>query len=125
MLQTENDFTVCGEASDGEKAIDILSRNNIDIATLDVEMPKISGLEIARKLSELKIKTKIIFLTMYKDEEMFNEAMDAGAMGYVLKESAAEDIVNCIRTVAENKYYISPLISGYLLNREKDSGKQR
>jgi DNA-binding NarL/FixJ family response regulator len=118
ILHTEGDFEVAGEASDGEKALNMLIQNSFDAAILDVEMPKLSGLEAARKLMEEKIPIKIIFLTMYKDEDMFNEAMDIGAMGYVLKESAAEDIVECIHAVAAGKYYISPLISSFLMNRQ-------
>jgi DNA-binding NarL/FixJ family response regulator len=118
ILQTEGDFEIAGEASDGEKAFNMLIQNSFDAAILDVEMPKLSGLEAARKLFEQKIPIKIIFLTMYRDEDMFNEAMDIGAMGYVLKESAAEDIVECIHTVAAGKYYISPLISSFLMNRQ-------
>jgi DNA-binding NarL/FixJ family response regulator len=118
ILQAENDFDVAGEASDGEQAFNMLKQSLFDAAILDVEMPKLSGLEAARKLLEEKIPIKIIFLTMYKDEDMFNEAMDIGAMGYVLKESAAEDIVECIHTVTAGKYYISPLISSFLMNRQ-------
>ncbi|MFH1194773.1 MAG: response regulator transcription factor, partial [bacterium] len=64
-----------------------------------------------------KSATKIIFLTMHKEEDVFNKALDLGVMGYILKESASEDIIECIKTVAENKHYISPIISEYLINR--------
>ncbi|MCB9248263.1 MAG: response regulator transcription factor [Ignavibacteriales bacterium] len=91
--------------------------NNYDLAILDVEMPILSGLEIVRKCSEKNIETNFIFLTMYKEEDMFNEAMDIGAKGYVLKRNAVTDIVNCISEVQNDKYYISPLIADYLENR--------
>ena len=61
--------------------------------------------------------TKVIFLTMYKEENIFDEAMDLGIKGYVLKESAADDICECIRLVANDNYAISPLISNFLVKR--------
>ncbi len=118
VLKTEPGFVVLAEAENGEQAYSILKEQNIDIVTLDVEMPKLNGLEIARRIIEEKIKTKIIFLTMYKDEDMFNQALDIGAMGYILKENAVDDIVECINSVASGRYYISPTISQYLMNRE-------
>ena len=118
VLENESYLKSIVEASDGEQAYNLLKENKFDVVTLDVEMPKINGLEIARKIIEEKINTKIIFLTMYKDEDMFNQALDIGAKGYVLKENAVDNIVECINTVAKGKYYISPTISQYLMNRE-------
>lgn len=119
VLKSEPNLKVVAEARDGEEAYNLLKEYKPDIATLDIEMPKMNGLEIARKISDEKLKVKIVFLTMYKDEDMFNQAMDVGAYGYVLKENAVNDIVDCINTVASGNYYISPMISQYLLRREK------
>ncbi|MGH9822893.1 MAG: response regulator [Blastocatellia bacterium] len=69
-------------------------------------MPKLDGIEVARRLHEKSVPVEIIFLTMHKDEDVFNEAMDAGARGYVLKESATDDIVQSIRTVAARRNFI-------------------
>ena len=119
VLESENTFEVIAQASNGIEAFIALQESPADIITLDVEMPEMSGIEVARKMIEEKIETKIIFLTMYKDEDMFNEAMDIGASGYVLKENAVDDIVDCIKEVSKGSYYISPLISKYLINRQK------
>lgn len=119
VLEADHAFKVTAEAKDGAEAYSFLKEADFDIVTLDVEMPKMSGLEIARKIIEEKINVKIIFLTMYKDEEMFNQAMDLGAYGYVLKENAVDDIVECVKAVAGGNYYISPVISQYLIKREK------
>ncbi|MFO7524853.1 MAG: response regulator transcription factor [Ignavibacteriaceae bacterium] len=119
VLKSEPNLKVVAEARDGEEAYNLLKGNKPDIATLDIEMPKMNGLEIARKISDEKLKVKIVFLTMYKDEDMFNQAMDVGAFGYVLKENAVNDIVDCINTVASGNYYISPMISQYLMRRAK------
>ncbi|MCB9211662.1 MAG: response regulator transcription factor [Ignavibacteriales bacterium] len=123
LTEAENTF-LCDKAKDGQEAFNKLIENNYDLAILDVEMPILSGLEIVRKCSGKNIETNFIFLTMYKEEDMFNEAMDIGAKGYVLKENAVTDIVNCISEVQNDKYYISPLIADYLenrLNRKKNT----
>lgn len=117
VLEEENNFFTIEQAEDGEEAYNKLVKNKFDVVTLDIKMPLMSGLEIARKLKEDKIGTKIIFLTMYKNENMFNEAMDAGANGYVLKENAATDIIDGIKEVMRGGYFISPLISEYLIKR--------
>lgn len=117
VLQTNPQIQIIAEAQDGENALKLIQKHHPDIALIDVEMPKMTGLEIARRAAEEKLKTKIIFLTMHKDEDMFNEAMNAGAFGYVLKENAVEEVLESVKTVAEGEYYISPLISGYLVRR--------
>jgi DNA-binding NarL/FixJ family response regulator len=123
VLKSELNFEISAKAKDGEQAYNLLKEQDFDIVTLDIEMPKISGLEIARKIKEENIDTKIVFLTMYKDEDMFNEAMDSGAFGYVLKENAVEDIIDCIKSVAKGEYYISPGISRYLVKRQNELKK--
>ncbi len=117
VLQTDTRIEIISESSNGEDAYNSIIKHQPDIALIDIEMPKLTGLEIARRLSEEKIKTKIIFLTMYKEQDMFDEAMDAGAFGYVLKENAVEDVLECVKSVSDGKYYISPLISNYLVKR--------
>jgi len=117
VLLRDEQIEIVAEASNGEEAYALITKYQPDIALLDVEMPIMTGLEISRRLGSEKIKTKIVFLTMYKDEDMFNEAMDVGAFGYVLKENAVEDVLESIKVVAEGKYYISPMISGYLVSR--------
>ena len=83
-------------------------------------MPKKNGLQVLKDESLDKKRTRFVFLTMYKEEDMFNEAMENGIMGYVLKENAMTDIVECINTVIGNRHYISPLISGYLVQRREN-----
>lgn len=125
VLENNIDSAKCSEASDGEEAYQLLEESDFDIATLDVEMPKINGLDLAKKMKLNNISTKIVFLTMYKEEEMFNSALDLDAVGYVLKDNAVVDIVNCIREVLKNNYYISPAISHLLLNRKKRSSNMK
>lgn len=117
VLLTDSRIEIIAECTNGEDAYSSILKHQPDVALIDIEMPKMTGLEIARRLSEEKIKTKIIFLTMYKEQDMFDEAMDAGAYGYVLKENAVEDVLESIKSVYEGRYYISPLISNYLVKR--------
>ena len=117
VLLTDPLIEIIAEAKDGEEAYNLIQKHLPDIALLDVEMPKMTGLEIARRIASEKIKTRVVFLTMYKEEDMFNEAMDSGAFGYVLKENAVEDVLESIKSVSEGRYYISPLISDYLVKR--------
>ena len=117
IIEEEEGIEIIGEAGDGQKALEMIIEKNPDIAILDIDMPKKTGFEVLKELKKSDNSVKIIFLTMYKEENMFNEAMDLGIRGYVLKESAADDICESIRLVAAGDYAISPLISKYLVKR--------
>lgn len=117
IIGDEEDIEITGEAGDGEKALEMIIEKKPDIAILDFDMPKKNGFEILKELIKMKNPVKVIFLTMYKEENIFDEAMDLGIKGYVLKESAADDICECIRLVADDRYGISPLISNFLVKR--------
>jgi DNA-binding NarL/FixJ family response regulator len=123
VLLNDPQIEIIAEAKDGEEAYNFILKHQPNVALIDVEMPKMTGLEIVRRISSENLKTRFVFLTMYKDEDMFNEAMDTGAFGYVLKENAVEDVLESVKIVAEGRNYISPTISGYLvsrLNKQKD-----
>ena len=117
LIEKQDNMCVTGEAEDGHKALELILKNKPDIAILDMSMPGKTGLEVLRELRNKKVKTKIIFLTMFREEDIFNEAMDLGVEGYVLKDSAVNDILLCINQVAKNNYCISPLISNLMINR--------
>jgi DNA-binding NarL/FixJ family response regulator len=94
-----------------------------DIAILDVQMPKLDGFEVAKIVIKEKLATKIIFLTMFKDVELIKKVFDLGVKGYVLKENAVNDIVTCIESVAENKFFISPQASDLLFKQKEQKKK--
>lgn len=119
IISEEKSIEIIGEACDGEDAFKLIKNLAPDIAILDIDMPKKNGLQILRDPTLDKIKTKIVFLTYYKEEDIFNEAIEHGVTGYVLKENAITDILDCIKSVIQNRYYISPVMSGYLLNRNE------
>lgn len=123
VIESNKTMHIVAEAADGEEALLLMQNKGFDVAILDVDMPGKSGLEIMRILGDRDGRPEVIFLTMYDDAEIFNEAMDLGVTGYVLKESAVRDILESIRAVSTGRTYISPAISGHLINRlrEKES----
>ncbi|MEI7483799.1 MAG: response regulator transcription factor [Ignavibacteriota bacterium] len=119
ILLTNDKIKLLGEAANGEEALNLIVNLKPDVAVLDLDMPVLNGLEILEKLKTLKTDTKIIMLTMFKEEKMFNKAFDKGAYAYVLKDSAVEDIIGCIESVSSGNYFISPALSSFLISRSK------
>lgn len=108
---TENRrFRVIAEASDGDEAIQLVTGMNPDIAIVDVDMPRVNGLELLRQLRQMAPSLKAIILTMYKEEDVFNAAMDLGAKAYVVKDNAATDIMAALDKVAAGEMYLSPVM---------------
>jgi DNA-binding NarL/FixJ family response regulator len=123
ILAEDESIKVIGEASNGDEAYDMSKKMLPDIALLDIDMPGLSGLDVARKLKEENSPVKAVILTMHKDREYFDEAMELDIKAYVLKDSIANDLIDCIKKVAEGDYYISPSISRFLVEKKK-SGKE-
>jgi DNA-binding NarL/FixJ family response regulator len=118
VIERDPSFKIIAESGDGERALRLLRELKPDIAVLDISMPDMSGLEIIKQIGDDNLPTRFVILTMYKDPEYFDTAIDVGVKGYILKESATGELLNCLRMVSQNKYYISPLLSGYLLERD-------
>ena len=117
VIEHDHGGRVIAEAGDGETALRLIRERKPDIAVLDVVMPGLNGLKVARQIQREHLPVAVVFLTMFKEEDMFNEAMDAAAKGYVLKENAVSDIIGCLRSVASGQYFISPAISHLLVRR--------
>jgi len=117
VIQADPRFELVGEAGDGEAAWKSIQEKKPDVAVLDVNLPGLSGLEVARKIQEKKLRTRVIILTMLKDEELINRALDFGVNGFVLKENAVENILDAIAAAAAGGHYLSPDVSGYLVRR--------
>ncbi len=117
VIGEDGRFELIGETGDGELALKLIQEKKPDVAVLDVNLPGVGGLEIAQQLQAMKSPTRVIMLTMHKEEELCNRALDHGAMGFVLKENAVEEIVKAIAAVAEGEHYLSSAISGYLVRR--------
>ncbi len=125
IIEEHNEFHVIAEAEDGEKAMLHLQEKQIDVAIVDIDMPKLPGLEVVNKAIQQDIHTEFIVLTMHKDEGLFNRALDLGVRGFILKDNAVTDIVNCVKEVAAGGYFISSSISGFLLKRQTRTVIQR
>ena len=118
-IEEDKRLRVVAEASNGREAIEAIEKLNPQVTILDVDMPVMNGFEAAREIKAKQLKTEIIFLTMHRDEDLFNEAIDLGAKGFVLKDSALNDIVECIKTVAASEHYASHALTKFLINRSR------
>jgi DNA-binding NarL/FixJ family response regulator len=115
---------VVAEASDGESAIAQIERLLPDIAVIDINMPALNGIAAVREIRKRKLEVGIVFLTAHDGEDLFHAAMDLGANGYLLKDSAMLEIVSAIRAVSEGGYYVTASMMGHLLRRrEERAGK--
>jgi len=117
VIESQPDLQVVHETGDGADALRAVRQLKPNVAIVDLDMPKMNGLELTAAIQREQMPTRVIILTMYREEDMFNEAMDLGVLGYVLKDSAADDILHCIRAVADGRHYLSPVVSGFLVNR--------
>jgi DNA-binding NarL/FixJ family response regulator len=117
IIEAQRDLAVVGEASDGGQALEALQAGTVDVAVLDVTMPIKDGFVVAREVRERRLAAALVFLTMHKDEHYLNAALDVGVRGYVLKDNATTEIVDCVRAVAAGGEYISPTLSSFLIRR--------
>ena len=101
-------FKIVAEASDGEEALRLVVEAKPRIAIIDIDMPRLNGLEMVRAIRKLELPVAAVFLTMYKEEDMFNAAMDLGVKAYVLKENAADDILTALDNVNRDEIFVSP-----------------
>ena len=116
-IQAEPGLRIVGAAADGYTAWCQISELKPDVAVLDIDLPRLSGLEIAKRVRQEKVRTALLMLTMHKQEELFAAAIDLGIRGYVLKENAASDLLEAIRKVATGEAYFCGSVSPFLLNR--------
>lgn len=117
LLALDSDLELVHETDNGRDALDQSRRLRANVLLLDVEMPGMSGLEAAREWQRSADVFEIVLLTMHRQEELFNEAMDLGVKGYVLKDSAARDIRNAVREVAAGRHYLSPTLAEFMIHR--------
>jgi DNA-binding NarL/FixJ family response regulator len=119
IIAADAEFESPRQASDGEQALQLLRQYRPHVAALDIEMPRLNGLAVARAAQRERLPTALCLVTAYKDSGLFDEAMDLGIKGYVLKESAAADILNAVKTVAAGGFFISPVLAQLLVQRQR------
>lgn len=114
LLEEESDFKIIGEAGTGEDALKMARQSNPDVILMDINMPGMGGLEATRRLLASNPKVKIIAVSMYSEEPYPSRLLEAGAAGYLSKDSAAEEVVSAVRQVAAGKSYVAPSIASKL-----------
>ncbi len=117
VIQADPRFELLAEADNAAVARKLIAELAPDLAVVDINLPDATGLDIAESLKQSGIATRFVVLTMLKDEQAFNHAMNIGIDGYVLKENAGSEIVSCLVSVAKGEAYVSPLLTGFLLRR--------
>lgn len=118
VIELEPHLKVIGEAGNGNEALTIIKELMPDAAILDVDMPHQDGFQVARTLLAQKNPAAIIFLTIHSEEQMFHAALDLGAKGYVLKDSAIDDIVTAINEVIDGRAFTSLPMTTYFTQRQ-------
>ena len=111
LLESEQDFSIAGVASDGLEAVELTERLKPDVLVLDLMMPGLSGLEALRILRERSPRTRIVILSMYSSSAFVAQALQNGAVGYVLKECTEENLVRAVREAAVGRRFLSPPVT--------------
>ena len=118
-IESDQSLKVVAEAGDGHQALELVKRLKPEIIVLDIDMPGLDGLAVARAIGEQDLGSEVIFLTIHREEDLFDAAISLDVKGYVLKDSALGDIVSGIKAVAAGQHYTSPALTTYLLNRQR------
>ena len=111
LIESEAALIVVGESTGGQSALKLIRETLPDIAIMDISMPQINGVALARRLAEDCPDVRLIMLTLYEETSFLKQALAAGAKGYVLKRSAAENLVRAIRAVMAGEIYIDPSLA--------------
>lgn len=124
ILNEIDSLELLGEAKDGMEAYNLIIAERPEIAILDLEMPVLNGLDVCKKIRSGKHQTRFIVLTMHREKHYFKAAMEAGVQGYLLKDNAIEDLIDCIKTVCAGNMYTSPTIEHYLTEHLEQNENQ-
>jgi len=123
LLETEQDITVIGEAETGRQAVQLAKKHTPDIAVMDIAMPMLNGLEATRQLVKEAPTVRVIILSSYGDDEYVQQSTGAGAAGYLLKQTAATELIKAIHEVARGNAFFSPAISRRLLEHYRKAAR--
>lgn len=112
-------YRVIGEAGDGVEALSLIRSSNPDIAILDISMPEMDGLDVLIKTRHWAEPPIVVVLTLYDDEAYLRKALENGALGYILKDNAESELIDCLDMVVQGKHYLSPAVSWMLVQPMK------
>jgi DNA-binding NarL/FixJ family response regulator len=111
LIQAEDDLDLVGEASTGLAALKVIREQRPDVAVVDISMPELNGIMLSRRIAEEMPSIRLLVLTLHEDRAYLKQALEAGVLGYVLKRSAAENLVQAIRAVVIGALYVDPAIA--------------
>jgi DNA-binding NarL/FixJ family response regulator len=119
IIEGKENYEIVAEVDNGDDALRSILQLEPDVAVLDISMPGKTGLEVARELMNENLKTRLVILTMYKDEDFLEEAVDLEVKGYVLKNNTGDELLKAIECAARDESYISQLFSDVLVRRRE------
>ena len=123
LLAAESDIEVIGEAGNGSEAVNLARQTRPDLVLMDIGMAGMSSFEATRQIRKERPETRVVFLSMYDDEDYLAECVDIGANGYILKESPAEQLLTAIREVNRGGSYLSPRLLTRLVDDFRMQGR--
>lgn len=118
-------YTISDLCSSGSVALTLIERHKPDIAILDINMPEMSGLEVAKQVQSRKLPCKIILLTMHNEKNIYKKALEYGVYGYLLKNFSSTEIDACIKTVSNNEHYTSSHLASELITNTTDNNLEK
>ena len=116
LLEREKDIQIVGEADNGRSSVKLTGELAPDVVIMDVAMPDLNGIDATRHITEAEPRTRVLALSMHSDGRYVKGMLQAGARGYILKDCAAEELTHAIRTVMAGQVYVSPGVTGAIVN---------
>ena len=123
IINGTGDLAVVGEASDGLELLELLSKVSPDMVILDISMPRLRGIEAIQEIRRVRPNARVLILTMHRDKEYLYQSLSSGAMGYLLKEDADQELFAAIGRIRQGKTYVSPYLSDQVLDDLVQAGK--
>jgi len=120
LLEVEPDISVVGEAETGRQAVQLAGKLRPDVVVMDIAMPVLNGLEATRQIIKMVPAAKVLVLSSYSDDEYVYQLTEAGAVGYLLKQTAAADLIKAVREAKKGRTFFSPAISRRLLDHYRE-----
>jgi DNA-binding NarL/FixJ family response regulator len=125
ILGTADDIELVAEAGDGREALQIVRERRVDVAVLDIRMPRMDGLACARELRTVAPSVRVVMLTTFGEDENIVRALSDGAAGFLLKDSAPEELLRAVRAVNNGEAYLSPMVTSRVVGMVATSGQPK